>query len=187
MSATAENLAERRDASPGAFARLNGLMDRIYLWAGYTAGAAMVIVFAITIVQIVLRWFGTAWHGSTSYAGYFLAASTFLAFAHTFNHGAHVRIGMFLAMFGRWKMAGEFLAFAISTGIVGWFTWYAWDMVYWSYTLGDLSTELDATPLWIPQSVMAIGLTLFAISITDHGLRLMINGAHGIPDSPDAL
>ncbi len=187
MTAIADTLQERREQPSGAFARLNGVMDRIYLWAGYLAGAAMVGVFAITMAQITTRWFGIPLNGATAYAGYFMAASTFFAFAHTFNYGAHVRIEMVLSVLGRGRKIGEWIAFAVSSAIACWFAWYAWDMVYWSYVLGDISQELDATPLWIPQLVMSLGLTLFAISIVDHGLRLVLTGSHGIPESPDAL
>jgi TRAP-type C4-dicarboxylate transport system permease small subunit len=186
MTAIVEKMEERQD-TPGAFARLNGLMDKVYLWAGYLAGAAMVGVFLITMTQITCRWFGIPLNGSTAYAGYFMAASTFLAFAHTLNYGAHVRIEMFLSMMGRGRKFVEWIAFIVSGAVACWFAWYAWDMVYWSYMLGDLSQEMDATSLWIPQLVMSIGLTLFAISIVDHGLRLVLTGSHGIPESPDAL
>jgi TRAP-type C4-dicarboxylate transport system permease small subunit len=186
MTATTEILAERRNLS-GAFSRFSDVMDKVYLWAGYLAGAAMVVVFAITMAQITCRWFGVPLNGAMAYAGYFMAASTFFAFAHTFNKGAHIRIEMFLSMLGSWRKAGEWLAFAVSSAVACWFAWYAWDMVYWSYMLGDLSQELDVTPLWIPQLSMAIGLTLFAISIIDHGLRFIITGDHGLPEGGDAL
>jgi TRAP-type C4-dicarboxylate transport system permease small subunit len=186
MIETTEIFAERRNTT-GAFAHLTGVMDRVYLWAGYFAGAAMVVVFAITMAQIICRWFGISLNGAMAYAGYFMAASTFFAFAHTFNKGAHIRIEMFLSMLGRWRKSGEWIAFGVSAAIACWFAWYAWDMVYWSYNLGDLSQELDATPLWIPQLSMALGLSLFAISIIDHGLRFIITGDHGLPEGGDAL
>jgi TRAP-type C4-dicarboxylate transport system permease small subunit len=187
MPAIAEQLNTRPDENRGAFSRLNGLMDKVYLWSGYLAGACMVAVFVITLVQITCRWFGIPLNGSTAYAGYLLAGSTFFAFAHTFNHGGHVRIELFLSMLGRGRKYGDYAAFIVSSAITCWFASYSWDMVYWSYMLGDLSQELDATPLWIPQLTMALGVTLFAVSVVDHGLRLLINGDHGIPESPDAL
>jgi TRAP-type C4-dicarboxylate transport system permease small subunit len=186
MSAMTEILQKRRTRS-GAFVRLTGFMDTVYLWAGYLGAAFMVVVFAITMAQIICRWFGISLNGAMAYAGYFMAASTFLAFAHTFNKGAHIRIEMFLSMLGRWRKPGEWIAFAVSSAIACWFAWYAWDMVFWSYSLGDLSQELDATPLWIPQSSMAFGLTLFALSIIDHGLRFILTGDHGLPEGGDAL
>ena len=51
-----------------------------------------------------------------------------------------------------------------ATGIAAWFAYYSCSMVYWSYTLGDVSQGMDATPLWIPQLSMALGTVLFAIA-----------------------
>jgi hypothetical protein len=60
-------------------------------------------------------------------------------------------------------------------------------MVYWSYVLGDVSQGLDATPIWIPQLSMAFGMSLLAVAVADHGLRLIATGEHGIQASPDAV
>ena len=57
-------------------------------------------------------------------------------------------------------------------------------MVYWSYALGDVSQGLDATPIWIPQLSMAFGVSLLAVAVIDHGLRLLLTGDHQIPASP---
>jgi TRAP-type C4-dicarboxylate transport system permease small subunit len=187
MTVITETLLERQSERTGAFARLTRQLDSLYLAAGYFAGACMVAVFAITMAQVACRWFGIQLNGATAYAGYFMAASTFFAFAHTFNHGAHVRIELFLSLVGRGRKIGEWFAFFVSALVTVWFAYYAWDMVYWSYMLGDLSQELDATPLWIPQLAMALGLSLFALAVVDHGLRLVMTGHHEIPESPDAL
>jgi TRAP-type C4-dicarboxylate transport system permease small subunit len=39
----------------------------------------------------------------------------------------------------------------------------AWD----SLKFNDMSTGVDATPLWIPQMVMAVGTVVFAIAFID--------------------
>ena len=53
--------------------------------------------------------------------------------------------------------------------------------------LNDISQGLDATPIWIPQLSMAIGLTVLALCVVDHSLRLILTGDHRLPASPDAL
>ena len=125
--------------------------------------------------------------GLTDYAGYFMAASAFLAFAHTFNRGAHIRIELFLSMMGRFRRQAEWFSFIVSAAIAGWLCYYTWSMVYWSRKLNDISTGLDATPIWFPQMSMAFGVTLLAICVIDHSLRLLLTGNHQLPASPDAL
>jgi hypothetical protein len=40
-------------------------------------------------------------------------------------------------------------------------------LAWQSFNFNDISQGTDATPLWIPQSGMAIGSTIFAIAIAD--------------------
>lgn len=162
-------------------------LDRLYLASGYLAAFCMVCIFALTMAQIAGRLVGQNLSGITDYAGYFMAASAFLAFAHTFNRGVHVRIELFLSMLGQYRYWAEKLCFLCSTAIAVWFSYYCWTMVYWSYVLGDVSQGLDATPLWIPQLSMAVGASLLALAVADHGLRLVLTGDHGIEAAPDAV
>ena len=46
-----------------------------------------------------------------------------------------------------------------------------------SYQLNDISQGQDATPLWIPQLVMAIGGTLFALALVDRLVQVATGGA----------
>jgi TRAP-type mannitol/chloroaromatic compound transport system permease small subunit len=162
-------------------------LDRLYLYCGYAAAFCMVCIFVVTTFQIIGRAIGYNPHGLTDYAGYFMAASAFLAMAHTLNRGGHVRIELFLSMMGRYRIVAEWIAFFITSAIAIWLSYFSWSMVLWSYQLGDLSQGLDATPMWIPQSTMAIGFSLMALSVVDHTLRMIITGDHGIQSAPDAL
>jgi TRAP-type C4-dicarboxylate transport system permease small subunit len=47
-----------------------------------------------------------------------------------------------------------------SPGMAGALAWYSIRLVMQSHEFNDISTGLDATPLWIPQLGMAIGTTL---------------------------
>jgi TRAP-type C4-dicarboxylate transport system permease small subunit len=175
---------------PHAFPRFEKIwasLDKLYLYCGYLAALSMVGIFAVTMLQIVSRYLGLGLRGATDYAGYFMAASAFLAFAHTLNRGAHIRIELFMSMLGRRRIWAEYLSFAVSTLVAIWFSYHCWAMVYWSYVLGDVSQGLDATPIWIPQLSMAFGMSLLAVAVADHGLRLIATGEHGIQASPDAV
>jgi TRAP-type C4-dicarboxylate transport system permease small subunit len=176
-----------RPPATSSLLRIWGFMDRLYLYCGYLAAFFMVCIFAVTMLQIAGRYIGFNPRGLTDYVGYFMAASAFLAFAHTLNRGAHVRIELFLSMMGRYRNWAEKFSFVVSSAVAFWLSYYAWMEVYWSYALGDVSQGLDATPLWIPQLSMAVGISLMAVAVADHGLRLVITGQHGIQSAPDAL
>lgn len=162
-------------------------LDRFYLYSGYLAAFFLVCIFATTILQVCSRFVGMNIRGLTDYAGYFMAASAFLAFAHTFNYGAHIRIELFMSMMGRFRQLAEWVSFIAASAIAVWLAYFAWSMIYWSWALNDISQGLDATPIWIPQLSMAIGMTVLALSVIDHSLRLLLTGHHQLPTSPDAL
>ncbi len=158
-------------------------LDAVYLWSGYLAAACMFGILAITMVQIATRYAGFSIRGLSDYAGYLMAASAFLAFPLALNRGAHVRIELVLGLLGRFRRLGDLLAFGMSALIAAGFAFYSCKMVYVSYQYGDLSTGLDATPLWIPQMTMAVGAVLFAVAIFDQFCQLAFRGSHSITQS----
>jgi TRAP-type C4-dicarboxylate transport system permease small subunit len=156
------------------------VLDAAYLWSAYLAAASMVVILLLTLLQIVSRYLGISIRGLSDYAGYFMASAAFLAFAHTLNRGAHVRIELFLGMFGNFRAVAETVSLGFSSLIGCWFAYYAANMVYWTYAYGDISTGLDATPLWIPQAAMAVGSILFAIALVDNFLQRILTGCNQI-------
>jgi TRAP-type C4-dicarboxylate transport system permease small subunit len=170
-----------------SYSRIVRGLDKLYLWAAYLAAFFLFCIFAVTMLQVATRLVGINLRGLTDYAGYFMAASAFFAFAHTFNHGSHIRIELFLSMMGRARVWGERLAFLCASAVTLWLAWYAWSMVYWSWQFNELSQGMDATPIWLPQLSMTLGLTLFAIAVVDHTIRLFLLKDHQLPAAPDAL
>jgi TRAP-type C4-dicarboxylate transport system permease small subunit len=178
---------EAGQSNPHMFRGVWKMLDRLYLYCGYLAAFFLVCIFLVTMLQVATRLVGINIRGLTDYAGYLMAASAFLAFPHTFNHGAHIRIELFLSMMGQFRRIAEWSSFIGSAAIAVWLAYFAWSMVYWSRALNDISQGLDATPIWIPQVSMAVGLSVLALAVIDHGLRLILTGDHGLPTSPDAL
>lgn len=162
-------------------------LDKIYTWTGYMAAFCMVMIFLVTMFQVIGRYVGYNPPGLTNYVGYLTGASTFLALAHTLNRGGHVRVSLFLAMMGRYRQYAKWIGMAFSAVIGFWFSYYCWLTVFDSYRFGDLSDGLDATPLWIPQVSMAVGASLLAVAVTDHFLRLIVTGSDGIETVDEPL
>src|SRR5690606_22583405 len=128
-------------------------------------------------------WAGIPSRGSNEYAGYFMAAASFLAFAHTLNRGAHIRVGLLLNILGRWRFWGELWALAISASAATYLAWYAVKLVYWSWRLKDVSQGQDATPLWIVQVPVAVGAVVLALCLIDNLICLLVTGRDNIrPD-----
>lgn len=161
-------------SQPSFWRQFSLALDKIYLWAGYASAACIGMILLVTLAQIITRYLGINLQGISSYAGYLMAASTFLGLAHALTRGSHIRIETISKLFGNGRIYFDLFAFATGAIITGWFAWYSCNMAYTTYALNDVSTDLDATPLWIPQSSMAIGTIIFAIAMVDNFLTLLL-------------
>lgn len=160
--------------------RIRRILDALYTACGILAALCLIALLGIIVLQMLARWSGVTFPGATSYAGYCMAASSFLAFASALNRGAHIRVGLLLNAVGRHRRWLELWCFAIAATAAWFLARYMMNLVMWSWKLGDVSQGQDATPLWIPQSVVAFGAVVFAIALTDHLLRIVFAGDHGI-------
>ncbi len=157
---------------------LRRALDALYLGAGVLAALFLVAILALIVAQMVARWAGATFPGATSYAGYAMAAASFLAFAHALTRGAHIRVGiLFNALGPGGRRALEIWCTGVGALLAWFLARYAVKLVSWSWSLGDVSQGQDATPLWIPQSAMAIGAVIFAIALTDRLATLLLGGA----------
>jgi len=155
-------------------------LDRLYLASGWIGAFFIGAIALLVVCQVVLNLIdriaglltGTA-IGLTipSYAdftGFFLAAASFLALAHTLRQGAHIRVTLLIShlpdKIGR---VFEFWCVGVGTFIAIYFTWYTALLVLESREFNDLSPGMIAVPLWIPQTAMLIGLIILSISLVD--------------------
>ena len=160
---------------------LRRLLDGLYTASGWLAAVFLVVILLLIVAQMLARWTGTQFSGATSYAGYAMAAASFLAFANALNRGAHIRVSLLLNVVSprlRWML--EIWCFGLGTVIAWYFTYYAYWFTYWSWKFNEVSQAQDATPLWIPQSTMVIGGAILAIALTDHLLSVIFHGDHRI-------
>lgn len=155
---------------------LRRVLDAIYFAAGGLAALFLILILVIIVIQMAARWFGFVFPGSTSYAGYCMAAASFFALAYALNNGAHIRVGLLLTALGPHRKWGEGWCLLIAAGLATYFARYAIKGAYWSYKLNDVSQGQDATPLWIPQLAMVIGTILVAIALWDNLIRLVLTG-----------
>ena len=163
------------------FHRLRSALDRLYQLSGILASLFLIAILSLILLQMLARWTGEVFPGAPDYAGYCMAAASFFAFSYALNRGSHIRVSIVLNMLGsakrRWL---NIWCFGIGTALAWYFCYYAFKMTYWSWKFKDISQGQDATPLWIPQMAMVIGVTIFAIALTDHLLHLIFTGDHRI-------
>ena len=127
-----------------------------------------ICLLAMVLASVVGRLAGFNLRGSDSYAGYCMAAASFLALAHTLKRGEHIRVMLFLERFdGRWRRPLEIWSHAAGAFFCALLAIYSVRLAWQSYSFHDISTANDATPLWLPQLPMAIGTVVLAIAFVD--------------------
>ena len=162
-------------AAMGRTARL--VLDGMYRACGFIAALFLIAVLVVILVQIGARWLGLQFPGSTAYAGYAMAGASFFGLAYALNHNAHIRVSLVISrLTGPARRLVEIWCLVIATGLSSYFAWYAIKSVQTSRLINDISQGQDATPLWIPQMVMAIGTVVLAIAFADHLIRLLLGG-----------
>lgn len=160
-------------------------LSLLYRICGGLAAFFLVMIAVLTGLSIVSRLMGFTILGLTAYAGYCMAASSFLALAYTFGHGGHIRVSLLLTRLkGRARYWAELWCLAAATFFAGYLAWYSIRMVQVSLKINDISQGTDATPLWIPQIGMAAGSTVLAIAVLDR-LVQVARGAPIVDDDPE--
>lgn len=157
-------------------------LDKLYLASGILASLFLIAILGLIVVQMVARWTGETFRGAPDYAGYAMAASSFLALAYALNAGAHIRVSLLLTALGRYRRLGEIWCFGIGTFLSWFFAYHAIKMTHGSWRWNDISQGQDATPMWIPQTLMSLGVVILAIAFADHLVRLIFIGSHNIKE-----
>ena len=160
---------------------LRKFLDFLYGLSGVIAALCLISILGLIVLQMLARWTGEVFPGAPNYAGYAMAAASFFAFANALGRGAHIRVSILLnAVPAKFKLALEIWCFGLGTLIAAYFTYYAYNFVYWSWKFNDVSQGQDASALWIPQSVMIIGGALLTLALLDNLVHLFVRGEHRI-------
>ena len=142
------------------------------------AGACLVAVLGFVLYSIGGGLFGYVARSADDFAGYSMLASSFLALAHTFGKGEHIRVTLFLQrLHGRARRLAEIWCLAIAGVLAGYLAWYSIKTTWISYQIGDVSTGLVAVPLWIPQTAMALGAAVLFIAVLEQLVVVTTGGA----------
>jgi len=163
------------------------LLNALYDSTAWLAALGMIGTLLSVLAGVLDRQFAWSLRGTDMYAGYCMAASGFLALAHTLKKGEHIRVTLLLnALHGRSRHAMEVWALAAASGLAALFAYYSVKLSINSWQYNDISTGNDATPLWIPQIAMGLGTVVLLIALLDE-LVLELRGRRNVVASDEAL
>jgi TRAP-type C4-dicarboxylate transport system permease small subunit len=159
---------------------MRNLLDKLYMFGGGLAAVFMFGIFTIVLLQVctnLVNYIGGVATGESlglsipSYAeiaGFFLAGTSFLALPYALRHGTHIRVNLFIQKLpSAWHHLADAWSFFVGFVISLWLNYHCWELVKESFEYGDLSPGLIAVPIWIPQFVMSMGISLFSIAMLD--------------------
>ena len=141
-------------------------LNKIYKLSGYIAAAFLILVAVFILIGISSRIFGFYIRGLAEYSGYCMASASFFALAYTFVEGGHIRITLFLEKLSASnKWLTEIWCLSISSFFSGYLAFYFIKMLIISYKFQERSEGADEILIWIPQTSVALGSTIFFISV----------------------
>lgn len=151
-------------------------LDGLYQAAGYLSAAFLAAIVLSIFAQMICRGLGITFD-STEIAGFFLAASTFLGLAYTLRAGGHVRITLLVERLpAGLRRPVELLVCALAAIGVSFVAWHVIVLTMESWRYQDVSPGLMAVPFWLPQSAVALGITVFAIALVDELVWIATGG-----------
>ncbi|HRQ64999.1 MAG TPA: TRAP transporter small permease subunit [Xanthomonadaceae bacterium] len=155
--------------------RLRTALDRLYYGAGVLAAACLAGIAVLVLAQIVGRWFGVLVPSAEDFAGYLLAAATFLALAHALREGAHIRVELVSARLpAAVRSFVEGIVLLVALAFALWAAWHAGVMVFESWSFAEVSSGHVAVPMWLPQLPMALGIAVFALALLDTAMTHLL-------------
>ena len=141
-------------------------LNKLYKFSGYIAATFLIFVAIFILIGISSRIFGFYIRGLAEYSGYCMASASFFALAYTFVEGGHIRITLFLEkLSGLKKKIIEIWCLTVASFFSGYLSFYFIKMLIISYKFQERSEGADEILIWIPQTSVAIGSTIFFISV----------------------
>jgi len=165
-------------------------LDAFYAACGWLAGASLVTIAVLVVLQIVARLLGVVVSSTAEFAGYAMAAASFLALAYTFNSGGHIRVGIVLDRLPpRHKLRLDALCLVVGSAIIWFFAWNSAVMTWQSYLFGDVGQGTIPVPLYFPQAVMTLGIVALGTAMVDNLVRLATGGevAYAAAEAPSVV
>ena len=149
-------------------------LNKLYKFSGYVAAFFLILVAVFILIGISSRIFGFYIRGLAEYSGYCMASASFFALAYTFVEGGHIRITLFFEkLSGLKKKIVEIWCLLVASFFSGYLSFYFIKMLIISYKFQERSEGADEILIWIPQTSVAIGSTIFFICVL-HQLILII-------------
>ena len=152
-------------------------VNKLSLWGAYLSALLLVSLTLLILTEIFIRYFfNLSTMIADEYGGYLYLALIFLGLAYTFNEDAHIRINILTSKMSEKSNRFVDVIAGIITILILLFTLYRTILfTYDSYSMEMVSEAVSATPLYLTQLVMPLGITLFLLVVIVFVLKGLTN------------
>ncbi|WP_114312339.1 TRAP transporter small permease [Thermus caldifontis] len=156
---------------------LGRTLEGLFRLSELLAALMGLFILLVILAQVAGRYLGFVVPSALEMAGFATAGLIFLGLAPTLRAGGHIRVRLLL---GKLPPGARrpLETFALGLGFLA--TLYAsiqaWLKVAEGFRYGDLAPGLLPLPLWLPQSFLAVGLSVFALALLEAGLKAWQGG-----------
>lgn len=127
---------------------------------------AMVLLLIINYEVFARYLFNAPTVWVMEYSTYLVAAMTFLGAAFAVARDGHIRVTLLLdALPARGRLRLDYLSAATALFITLVLAWKSLEFVHGEYDAGTRDFGLMATPMWVPQSVVALGYGFLVLAL----------------------
>lgn len=158
-------------------------MKHFHLVAGAISAlgvaVAVLIVLGITgliLTEVILRsFFAASTHAADELVGYGVGGLSFLALGHAFEKRSLIRMNLLISRFdagGTPRRAVEIVCTLMGILSASVACYFFARSVIRNYERGYVSETVAQVPLWLPESLVAVGLAIFVLQLVSYLIRV---------------
>lgn len=150
------------------FNRFSSWLSKI---SAYAAVGIMFFMTSHILIEISLRYFfDRSTYVLDELVGYGIAGMTFLSLGYALETSSLIRVNMILIKIKSKlvRLGFEVLSVVVALYLSIFLIEYFYRSVSRSFSRGTTSETVLAVPLWIPESLVIVGLVVFSISLISH-------------------
>ena len=152
--------------------------------AAIVCGYGVLLLSVVVSIDIVGRkLFGFTFQGTDDMGGYVLAIIAVVGASYTMAMRGHTRVDVFLVRFSAgWQRILNTVAMVTMAAFAAFAAWRGSDVLMESIEFQSVASNPLQTPLWQPQLLWVIGLTLFALISFAYAVHALVLLARGSPN-----
>jgi TRAP-type C4-dicarboxylate transport system permease small subunit len=148
-------------------AGLVALLDAFNVFVLRLSMLALVLTSCVLTYSVLTRYlFKVATDWQDEAAVFMLVGATFMCTAYVQSQRGHIGIEALSSILpASVNKVRAVLVDVVSTAFCVFFSWKSWALFHEAWTEGQTTSSSFAPPLWIPYSLMAVGMTLLAVQL----------------------